>query len=89
MISLDERRKSDMIIQKLHSKKITKTKNRIDAKRAWNKQKVGLMSLGEKNLFQEAKQITIKQTEQTITEKENLKDSLVFIGLFIGSLVLL
>ena len=72
MISLDERRKSDMIIQKLHSKKITKTKNRIDAKRAWNKQKVGLMSLGEKNLFQEAKQITIKQTEHKKLQKTRI-----------------
>ncbi len=79
MISLDERRKSAMIIQKLHSKKITKTKNKIDAKRASIKQKVGLMSLGEKNLFQEAKQITIKQIEQTIQENESLKDGLVLI----------
>ena len=45
------------------------------------------MSLGEKNLFQEAKQITKKQTEQTITENENLKHSLVFMSLFIRSLV--
>jgi len=79
VISLDERRKSAMIIQKLHSKKITKTKNKIDAKRASIKQKVGLMSLGEKNLFQEAKQITIKQIEQTIQENESLKDGLVLI----------
>ena len=46
------------------------------------KQKIGLMSLGEKTLFQEAKTITIKQNEQTLKEKEILKDSLVRINYY-------
>lgn len=79
VISLDERRKSAAIIQKLHAKKVFKNaRNKAADKKASMKQKIGLMSLGEKNLFQEAKEITLNQKEETIKEQEKLKDSLVY-----------
>lgn len=77
VISLDERRKSAAIIQKLSSKKVYKNAKKAAEKKSAMKQKVGLMSLGEKNLFQEAKQITQTLKEKTIKEQELLNESLV------------
>lgn len=74
---MDERRKSAAIIQKLTSKKVYKSAKKAAEKKSAMKQKVGLMSLGEKNLFQEAKEITQTQKEKTIKEQELLNESLV------------
>lgn len=75
MITLDERRKSALIIQKLTSKKSIKEKRKNEKKEI--KQKNVSASQGEKNLFREAKEIIKKNNEETIREQEKLKSSLV------------
>lgn len=75
MITLDERRKSALIIQKLNSKKVTKGKKKNEKKEIRIRNISA--SQGEKNLFREAKEIIKKNNEETIKEQEKLKSSLV------------
>lgn len=76
MITLEERRKSASIIQKLATRnpfKSAKNKNAMMK----SSTKAGMMSLGEKNLFREANQIVVKTKEETLKEQEKLNESLV------------
>ena len=79
---MDERRKAALIIQKLNSKKVIKNPKKAAAdKKSSMKHKVGMMSLAEKNLFHEAKDITIRRFEQTQKEEETFNNTLVFLYL--------
>lgn len=73
---MDERRKSALIIQKFFSKKNSKQKKKSLEKKEFKK-KLNMMSLAEKNLFNEAKDITKRYQEETIKEQEKLNESLV------------
>lgn len=73
---MDERRKSALIIQKFFSKKNSKQKKKSLEKKEF-KRKLNMMSLAEKNLFNEAKDITKRYQEETIKEQEKLNESLV------------